>query len=93
MMEATPTVVPKDEQQSVLQFLILENGSGSEIHTRICMMYGVQNVITNCKPMGTETVFTKPAVTRGLFYIQMSTVFVGKIMNCRIHALYWNSDR
>ncbi len=45
----TLTAVPKDEQRSVIQFIILKNVSGSEIHVRMCVMcvvYGVQNVIT-----------------------------------------------
>ncbi len=46
MMAATLTTVSKDEQQNVIWFLTLENVLGSEIHTRICMVYGVQNVIT-----------------------------------------------
>ncbi len=41
----TPTAVSKDKQQSVIQFLMLENVSGSEIHTRMCVVYGAQNVI------------------------------------------------
>ncbi len=29
-----------------IRFLALENASGSEIHMRICVVYGSQNVIT-----------------------------------------------
>ncbi len=42
---ATPTDVHKDEQKSVIWFLKLENVSGSEIHMRMCAVYGRQNVI------------------------------------------------
>ncbi len=43
----TPTAAPKNEQWSVIRFLTLENNVlGSEIHKRICAVYGVQNVIT-----------------------------------------------
>ncbi len=45
-MAVTPTAVLKDEQQSFIQFLMLENVSGSEIHRRISVVYGVYNVIT-----------------------------------------------
>ncbi len=41
-----PTNVPKDEQQSIIRVLTLENVSGSEIHTRMCVVYVVHNVIT-----------------------------------------------
>ncbi len=43
---ATPTGVCKNEQQSIIQFLILKNVLGGDIHTRMCMVYGVENVIT-----------------------------------------------
>ncbi len=45
IMAATLTALPKDVQQSV-QFLMLENVSDSEIRVRMCVAYGVQNVIT-----------------------------------------------
>ncbi len=45
-MTATLTVVPKDEQQSVIWFLMLENVSNSEIHVRMCVVYGIEKVIT-----------------------------------------------
>ncbi len=45
-MATTLTAVLKDEQRSVVWFLILENISGSEIHTRMYVVYGMQNVIT-----------------------------------------------
>ncbi len=45
-MAATPTAVPKYEQRSILQFLIEENIFNSEIHTRMCVVYDEQNVIT-----------------------------------------------
>ncbi len=37
-MAATLTAVPKNEQLGVIQFLTLENVSGSEIHVRMCMV-------------------------------------------------------
>ncbi len=46
MIAATATTVPKDKQQNVVWFLTLENVSGGKIHTRMCMVYGAQNVIT-----------------------------------------------
>ncbi len=45
-MSATPIAEPKNEQQSVIQFLMLENVSSSEIYTRMCVVYCAQNVIT-----------------------------------------------
>ncbi len=44
-MVATLIVVPKYEQLGVIQFLKMENVSDSEIHARMCKMYGVQNII------------------------------------------------
>ncbi len=43
---ATLTAVPKDKQQWVIQFLMLENVSGSEKQVRMCIVYGTHNVIT-----------------------------------------------
>ncbi len=43
MLAATLSASPKDKRPSVIQFLILENVSGSEIHTRMCVTYGSQN--------------------------------------------------
>ncbi len=40
------TGIPKDEQQSVIQFLTLENVLGSEINTILCVESAAQNVIT-----------------------------------------------
>ncbi len=40
-----PTAVPKDKQY-VIQFSTLKNVLCCEIHTRMCMVYGAQNVIT-----------------------------------------------
>ncbi len=45
-MAATPTVVPQNEQRNVIYFSTVENVSGSEIHTRLRVVYGEQNVIT-----------------------------------------------
>ncbi len=45
-MAATLTAVPKDKQWSVIQCLMLENDSDSEIHMRKWVVYGAQNVIT-----------------------------------------------
>ncbi len=45
-MAATRTAVLKDDQRGVIPFLTLENVSGVEIHTRMCEVYSVQNVIT-----------------------------------------------
>ncbi len=45
-MAATPTAVPKDEQRNVIRVLTLENVSGGEIYTKMCVVYGTQNVIT-----------------------------------------------
>ncbi len=45
MKAVTPAAVPKEEQQSVIQILTIKNVSGSEICTRMCVVYGVQNVI------------------------------------------------
>ncbi len=45
-LAATPTAVPKDEQQSVVWFSILENVSDREIQVRMCVVYGMQHVIT-----------------------------------------------
>ncbi len=45
-MAVTVTAVPKNKQQSVIWFLTLENVFGVEIYVRICMVYGVQIVIT-----------------------------------------------
>ncbi len=45
-MAVTLTAVLKDEQRSVIQFLTLENVSRSEIHARMCAVYGAQNVNT-----------------------------------------------
>ncbi len=45
-MAATLTVVHKNKQQSVTQFLMLENVSGSEIHMTMRTMYSVQNFNT-----------------------------------------------
>ncbi len=45
-MAVTPNAVPKDEQRSVIRFSLLENVLGSEIHTKMCVVYGAQNVIT-----------------------------------------------
>ncbi len=43
----TLTAVLKDKQQSVTQFLVLENVLGSEIYMRMCVVYDacVHNVI------------------------------------------------
>ncbi len=40
-MAATLTTVPKNEQRNVIWFSLLEYVSGSEIHMRMCMVYGV----------------------------------------------------
>ncbi len=40
MMAVIPTAVPKDERQSVVCFLTLENVLGSEIYARMCVVYG-----------------------------------------------------
>ncbi len=54
-MEATLTAVPKDEQLSVIWFLMLENVSGSEIHWRPRVVYGVQCYHKiNCELMSIE---------------------------------------
>ncbi len=45
-MAVTATAVPKDQQRRVIQVLMLENVSDSEIHAKICVVYGMQNVIT-----------------------------------------------
>ncbi len=46
-MAVTPTTAAEDKQRNVIRFLTRENASDSEIHMRICVVYGVQNVITN----------------------------------------------
>ncbi len=46
----TLTVVPKDKQQSVIRFLMLENVSGSG---GVCCAECYHKI--NCEPMGTET--------------------------------------
>ncbi len=46
IIAATLTTVHKDEQWSVNLFLVLENVLDSEIHTRMCMVYSLQNVTT-----------------------------------------------
>ncbi len=46
MMAVTLTAVPKYELRNVIRFLMLEYVSSNEIHTRMCMIYGPQNVIT-----------------------------------------------
>ncbi len=46
MMAVTLTVVPEDEQRSVILFLLIENVSYSEIHMRMYVMYDLKNVIT-----------------------------------------------
>ncbi len=38
---ATPTAVPKEEQQSVTHFLTLENVLGSKIYERMCTAHRV----------------------------------------------------
>ncbi len=43
MMAMTPTAVPEDELQ--ILFLMIENVSGSEIHTRMYVVYDTQNAI------------------------------------------------
>ncbi len=43
-MTVTSTAVHKDEQQSVIRFLMQENVLVSEIHAIIRMVHGVQNV-------------------------------------------------
>ncbi len=48
MMALTPTTVTKNKQENVL---------GGQIHARMCMVYGMKNVIyhkINCEPIGTE---------------------------------------
>ncbi len=45
-MPVTARAVPKDEQRMVIWLLILENVLDGEIHVRMCVVYGVQNVIT-----------------------------------------------
>ncbi len=45
-MAATLTAIPEDEKRSIIQFLTLENVLGAEIHTRMCVAYGMQNAIT-----------------------------------------------
>ncbi len=45
-MAVTPTAVGKDKQRTVIEFLVPVNLSGIEIHTRMCVVYGAQNVIT-----------------------------------------------
>ncbi len=45
-MAATLMVVPKNEQRSVIWFLMLENVLGGESHIRKCVVYAVQTVIT-----------------------------------------------
>ncbi len=42
----TWTAVAKDEQWSVIRFLMLENVSCSVTYTRMCVVYSVKNVIT-----------------------------------------------
>ncbi len=46
-MAVTPTAVPKEKQRSVIRFLTLENVLFSEIHARMCVVYGATNIITN----------------------------------------------
>ncbi len=41
----TPIAVPQNELRSVIGFLMLENLSSCEIHMRMCILYGAQNVI------------------------------------------------
>ncbi len=41
MLAATPTAVRKNKRQSDIRFLMLESVSGSEIHARMCVVYGV----------------------------------------------------
>ncbi len=55
-MATTLTVVPKDEQRSVIWFLTLENVSGM----RMCTVYGMQNVIT--KSTVNQWVQKKPSI-------------------------------
>ncbi len=46
-MKTTPTALPKDKQRSDIWFSTLENVSDSEIHTRMCVIiYVAQIVIT-----------------------------------------------
>ncbi len=53
-MAVTPTAVPKNKHRSVLFcFLTLKNVSGSEIHTRMCMVGRMLSRI-QCKLMDTE---------------------------------------
>ncbi len=44
-MAVTLTAVPKEEGRSVIWFLALQNVSGSENHTRMCAVHGVQNIV------------------------------------------------
>ncbi len=44
MMAATPTAEPKDKQWSVIWFLTLKNVSDSEIHMRMCVVYGAETL-------------------------------------------------
>ncbi len=46
MTVVTLTAVPKNKQRSVIQFLTLENVSGSEIHTEMRVVYGAQNMLS-----------------------------------------------
>ncbi len=54
-MAATLIAVPKDEQWSVIQFLLVENVSTSETHERMCAVYGALYVtgdfqkVSSCK--------------------------------------------
>ncbi len=42
----TLTAVFKGGQWGVIRFLMVETVSGNEIHERMCMVYGTENVIT-----------------------------------------------
>ncbi len=46
IVTAIPRTVLKDKQWSVIQFLMLENVLGCEIHMRMCVVYGVHKI--NC---------------------------------------------
>ncbi len=55
MMAATSTVVPNNKQQNVILFLTLENVSGREIHTEMCVVWCTECYYKiNCELMGTE---------------------------------------
>ncbi len=72
--------VPKRKQRTIIQFLTLENVSRCQIHVRMCVVYGVQNVITKSVANPWVQIFKGVRVTkRYCFRRRYGTVYRVKI--------------